>query len=236
MLIITNTKTKPKTKTKVKRDQDGHRVLSEQRDYLGALVDVERADAAGRPLPGATDAELAVMTVSFLFVLVCCLVGAACVRACVLARGASLSPPKQKNTLKIKEEELFDEDLWVGALLAGLRGLEAELPGVYDAAAPCFPPSWAAFDAVFQMYHVLFAQALDGVGAAADALSTKSQLALMEWVSGYQETLRGLGVEEVRCVLLFFVCLCLCFCGGEGGGAGEQKNAKKTQQTNTHPT
>jgi hypothetical protein len=39
-------------------------VLAESRDYLGALTDVERCDASGRRLPGASDAELAVMQVS----------------------------------------------------------------------------------------------------------------------------------------------------------------------------
>lgn len=39
-------------------------MVSETRDYLGALVDVQRVDAAtGRPLPGATDAELAAMAI-----------------------------------------------------------------------------------------------------------------------------------------------------------------------------
>jgi hypothetical protein len=47
----------------VKYDQDGNIVLREMRDYLGALTDVERVDRNGRPLPGVTDAELAVMQV-----------------------------------------------------------------------------------------------------------------------------------------------------------------------------
>jgi hypothetical protein len=38
-------------------------VLSDSRDYLGALTDVERCDPLGHRLPGATDAELAVMQV-----------------------------------------------------------------------------------------------------------------------------------------------------------------------------
>lgn len=49
---------------KVKYDQDGNTVLREVRDYLGTLTDVERCDPQGRHLPGATDAELAVMQVS----------------------------------------------------------------------------------------------------------------------------------------------------------------------------
>jgi hypothetical protein len=47
----------------VKYDQDGNMVLREVRDYLGALTDVERVDQHGRPLPGVSDAELAVMQV-----------------------------------------------------------------------------------------------------------------------------------------------------------------------------
>ena len=46
-----------------KYDQDGNLVISEKRDYLGALVDVDRVDPSGRKLPGATDAELALMQV-----------------------------------------------------------------------------------------------------------------------------------------------------------------------------
>lgn len=51
---------------KVRTDQQGYRVLREERDYLGSLVDVERIDAQGRTLPGATDAELAVMQASYM--------------------------------------------------------------------------------------------------------------------------------------------------------------------------
>lgn len=44
-------------------DQDGNIVLRQARNYLGALTEVERVDRNGRPLPGASDAELAVMQV-----------------------------------------------------------------------------------------------------------------------------------------------------------------------------
>lgn len=47
----------------VKYDQDGNIVVRELRDYLGALTNVERVDPHGRPLPGASDAEIAVMQV-----------------------------------------------------------------------------------------------------------------------------------------------------------------------------
>jgi hypothetical protein len=47
----------------VKYDQDGNIVVREMRDYLGALTDVERVDPHGRPLPGASDGEIAVMQV-----------------------------------------------------------------------------------------------------------------------------------------------------------------------------
>lgn len=56
----------------MKYDQAGNIVLREVRDYLGALTDVERVDRSGRPLPGAGDAELAVMQVCVcVFVRVC---------------------------------------------------------------------------------------------------------------------------------------------------------------------
>ncbi|KAI8463893.1 MAG: component of the exocyst complex [Monoraphidium minutum] len=145
--------------TKVKYDQDGNRVVSESRDYLGALIDVVRVDpVSGRQLPGATDAELAVMMVH--------------------------------------EEEAFDEDTWVAACLQGLAALESDLPEAYDYAAPCFPPQYNAFDALFQMYHVQVATAVDSLGQSSPQLTTKSQLAIMDWVVAYQGTLRGLGVQE----------------------------------------
>eukprot|EP00775_Hariotina_reticulata_P004969 gene4969-5210_t len=59
LLALCNSHDKPNCK--VKYDQQGNTVLSESRDYLGALIDVERCDPNGRRLRGATDAELAVM-------------------------------------------------------------------------------------------------------------------------------------------------------------------------------
>jgi hypothetical protein len=44
-------------------DQYGKVIVSLSRDYLGAITDVERRDAQGRRLPGATDAELAALEV-----------------------------------------------------------------------------------------------------------------------------------------------------------------------------
>lgn len=41
-------------------------------------------------------------------------------------------------------------------------------------------------------------QAVDIVGQVSDKVSTAGQLRLMQWLSGYQQTLRGLGVQEVR--------------------------------------
>jgi hypothetical protein len=41
-------------------------------------------------------------------------------------------------------------------------------------------------------------QAMDVVGQVSPQLSTAGQLRLMQWVGGYQQTLRGLGVQEVR--------------------------------------
>eukprot|EP00879_Flechtneria_rotunda_P024868 GHRR01026389.1.p1 GENE.GHRR01026389.1~~GHRR01026389.1.p1 ORF type:complete len:572 (+),score=192.36 GHRR01026389.1:359-2074(+) len=144
--------------TKVKYDQDCNRVLTEARDYLGTLTDVERCDTSGRPLPGATDAELAM--------------------------------------LQIREEDVFDEGLWLEALLGGFAALETELAEAYDFVSPCFPPQYNMFDSIFQMYHVQFAQALDTVGQVSPSLSTAGQLKLMQWVCGYQNTLRGLGMQE----------------------------------------
>lgn len=39
---------------------------------------------------------------------------------------------------------------------------------------------------------------MDIVGQVSPKLSTAGQLRLMQWVCGYQQTLRGLGVQEVR--------------------------------------
>ncbi len=43
-------------------------------------------------------------------------------------------------------------------LLQGLAALEVELPEAYDYVAPCFPPHFRVFEAIFQMYHIQFAQ------------------------------------------------------------------------------
>ncbi|GBF89218.1 exocyst complex component Sec6 [Raphidocelis subcapitata] len=144
---------------KLKFDQHGNKVVSEARDYLGALTDVVRVDpVSGRQLPAPTDEELA--------------------------------------SLAMREEEAFEEDTWLGAALGGLAVLEADLPEAYDYAAPCFPPHLNAFDALFQMYHVQIATAVDALGQASSALTAKGQLAVIDWVVAYQGTLRGLGVQE----------------------------------------
>lgn len=39
---------------------------------------------------------------------------------------------------------------------------------------------------------------MDVVGQVSPQLSTAGQLRLMQWVGSYQQTLRGLGVQEVR--------------------------------------
>ncbi|KAI8473445.1 MAG: hypothetical protein J3K34DRAFT_410769 [Monoraphidium minutum] len=173
--------------TKVKYDQDGNRVVSESRDYLGALIDVVRVDpVSGRQLPGAMDAELAVMMVH--------------------------------------EEEAFDEDTWVAACLqvgaAWLQGggapparVAASSGGLCVKLCPCMGivltcprptttrrpasrRSTTPFDALFQMYHVQVATAVDSLGQSSPQLTTKSQLAIMDWVVAYQGKPRGLGVQE----------------------------------------
>jgi hypothetical protein len=60
---------------------------------------------------------------------------------------------------------------------------------------------------------------VDEIGQAADRLSTKSQLRVMDWVVAYQGTLRGLGVQEVRFAV--WVCSVRVFaCRGGGGFHG----------------
>jgi hypothetical protein len=50
-------------------------------------------------------------------------------------------------------------DLPPPPLHQGLSLLESDLPEAYDYVAPCFPPGYNAFDALFQMYHVQVAGA-----------------------------------------------------------------------------
>jgi hypothetical protein len=90
----------------------------------------------------------------------------------------------------------FDERRWVDDVRSLLLERERELAHAFDRVAPCFPPDWRIFDHVFQCYHVQVAAAVDLIGRRARRLSTAAQLALLEWVGGYQSTLRGLGVEE----------------------------------------
>jgi hypothetical protein len=56
---------------------------------------------------------------------------------------------------------------------------------------------------------LLLLQAMDTVGQVSQALSTAGQLRLMQWVCGYQQTLRGLGVQEVRVHLSWSVASCV---------------------------
>jgi len=97
----------------------------------------------------------------------------------------------------VREEPHFEEAPWVDRFVGVASALEADLPQVFDYAVPCFPPSYTIFDRVFQYYHVRFAGAVDTVGRRAGQLSTKTLLILMQWVSGYQDTLRNLGAPAV---------------------------------------
>ena len=49
----------------------------------------------------------------------------------------------------------------------GLAALEADLPEAYDYVAPCFPPTYNAFDSLFQMYHVQVGRGGDVAGCVA---------------------------------------------------------------------
>lgn len=97
----------------------------------------------------------------------------------------------------MREEPHFEEAPWVDRFVGVASALEADLPQVFDYAVPCFPPSYNIFDRVFQYYHVRFAGAVDTVGRRAGQLSTKTLLILMQWVSGYQDTLRNLGAPSL---------------------------------------
>ena len=82
-----------------------------------------------------------------------------------IARGALhatlLKPAAVDTNLEFLELELEPELQLVccgRACVQGCGALEAELAEAYDFVAPCFPPHYNIFDAIFQMYHVQFAQ------------------------------------------------------------------------------
>jgi len=125
----------------------------------------------------------------------------------------------------------WDERLWVDAVRALLLEREAELAHAFDRVAPCFPPAWRVFDHVFQCHHVQVAAAVDLIGRRARRLSTGAQLALLEWVGGYQATLRGLGVEEGLVRLPVAPMLPPEPPGGPGGGGeGEDEDEEGEEQ------
>ena len=98
--------------------------------------------------------------------------------------------------MDITTESVFDEDVFMKDLIEYCYSVELDLSTIYDTAAPCFPPSYYIFDALFQMYHVNVSQMVDLVGQRAESLSSAAQLKMMEFVRKYMETLRGLGVED----------------------------------------
>jgi hypothetical protein len=104
--------------------------------------------------------------------------------------------PLPPNAPASSSSATFDERLWVDRLRALLLERERELAHAFDRVAPCFPPGWRVFDHLVQCTHVQVAVVIDLVGRHARRLSAAAQLALLEWVAGYQSTLRGLGVEE----------------------------------------
>ncbi|KXZ52691.1 hypothetical protein GPECTOR_9g737 [Gonium pectorale] len=138
-----------------KIDAEGDLVVSEARDYLGALTRLVRVREG---------------------------------------REEEVVDPEELRAIEVFEEEVFDEAAYLDELLSYLYDMTDELAAVYDYAAPCFPPSYDIFNRMFQAYHVQFATVVDELGhRAAEGLSTKGALRVMDWVQKYMDTLRHLG-------------------------------------------
>ena len=101
-----------------------------------------------------------------------------------------------------------------------------QLADIYDFVSPCFPEKYAIFRVIFAEYHQHLAFMLDCIGACAQqlansdilkarthgrrscaasgpaavtvssALTGRTRGQVMGWISGYQETLGDLGIEE----------------------------------------
>ncbi|KAK9827315.1 hypothetical protein WJX81_003676 [Elliptochloris bilobata] len=71
-----------------------------------------------------------------------------------------------------------------------------QLADIYDFVSPCFPEKYAIFRVIFAEYHQHLAFMLDCIGACAQQLANSDILKIMGWISGYQETLGDLGIEE----------------------------------------
>ncbi|GMH41556.1 hypothetical protein BSKO_09466 [Bryopsis sp. KO-2023] len=74
--------------------------------------------------------------------------------------------------------------------------LSEELAGTYDYVAPCFPPDYDVFRTLWSRYHLNFASVVDSLGLRASRIANRDILGVIRWVEAYQETLRGLGLEE----------------------------------------
>ncbi|GLC43723.1 hypothetical protein PLESTM_001508500 [Pleodorina starrii] len=113
-------------------------------------------------------------------------------------REETVVDPEELRGTEVIEEGVFDEGVFLDQLLDhGLYEMTDELAMVYDYTAACFPPSYDIFNRVFQTYHVQFAAVVDCLGhAAAEGMSTKGALRVMDWVQKYMDTLRNLGVDE----------------------------------------
>ncbi|GFR49228.1 hypothetical protein Agub_g11227 [Astrephomene gubernaculifera] len=108
-----------------------------------------------------------------------------------------VADPEELRGVEVIEEEVFDEDSYLDELLNGLYDVTDELAAVYDYVSPCFPPSYDIFNRLFQAYHVQLAAVVDVLGhGAAEEMSTRGALRVMDWVQKYMDTLRNLGVDE----------------------------------------
>lgn len=92
-------------------------------------------------------------------------------------------------------------DHQVTAILAESDGFLAELPDIYEAVQPCFPPSYDAFGFLVGEYRGHLLSMLDFVGLCSSNLANEDILKVVSWVCRATDALRALGLGEEESAL-----------------------------------
>ncbi|CAK0787040.1 hypothetical protein CVIRNUC_010256 [Coccomyxa viridis] len=87
-------------------------------------------------------------------------------------------------------------DKRTGEILDSAHDFVVQLADIFDYVTPCFPEKYGIFRVIFREYHQHLSFMLDCIGCCAEQLSNSDILKVVGWTSGYQETLKELGLED----------------------------------------